>query len=133
MKCKDCQKMTPIGNTNETGCAICTAAVSYFLIQIENDCVFQPKEYTCGDCMHYRDADPACFTVEAEDSIYKSWDGTIKDTPCCGFEDYRINNVKNALADWLMRGYDIDEKLANLVKEFKEEFEIPWEPRNEEK
>lgn len=52
MKCKNCKYRKNIGNTSETGSAICSYSSSWFTVNIENNCRFIPekKALTCGDC-----------------------------------------------------------------------------------
>ena len=50
--CKNCKYKQDIGNTTETGAAICTNATSYLPINITDKCHLIPekKELKCSDC-----------------------------------------------------------------------------------
>lgn len=125
MKCKDCKHCKYIGNTEETRQGLCNAVLSYFPVVIDNQCVFKPKRYKCGDCDRLYN-DTACFTCRPEDSAYH------KNKLCAGFIDKKEVDVMNALVDWKLRGYNIEEKLEKVLKEFKEN-KIPFfEPKDSE-
>lgn len=125
MKCKDCKHCKYIGNTEETRQGLCSAVLSYFPVVIDNQCVFKPKRYKCDDCDRLYN-DTACFTCRPEDSAY------YKNKLCSGFIDKKEVDVMNALVDWKLRGYNIEEKLEKVLKEFKEN-KIPiFEPKDSE-
>ena len=125
MKCKDCKHCKYIGNTEETRQGLCSAVLSYFPVVIDNQCVFKPKRYKCDDCDRLYN-DTACFTCSPEDSAYH------KNKLCAGFIDKKEVDVMNALVDWKLRGYNIEEKLEKVLNNFKEN-EIPFfEPKDSE-
>lgn len=75
-------------------------------------CIYYPKEYTCGDCDRL-DNDFACMTCKAEDSAYHG------QHLCSGFIDKHEENVRQAIFDWYLRGYNIQEKVDTIIEEVK--------------
>ena len=71
MKCGKCKFKINIGNTEETGAALCSRVPSYFPINCKNDCHFLPrkKELYCKDCSRLG-RDTACMTAKENDKVY---------------------------------------------------------------
>jgi len=122
-KCKECARFLNIENTKETGMGLCSFPNSYFEVNQENDCVYIPKSYVCGDCarLHF---DDGCMTCQENDSAYHN--GHI----CGGFIDRRQENVEDALYDWKLRGYDID-AILNKIKYQVNSSELPFVKKDE--
>lgn len=87
MKCKNCKYRKNIGNTSETGSAICSYSSSWFPVNIENNChlISEKKELKCGDCSRLGE-DTACFDCSEDDSA-------IYNDNCA--EDLWMNGKKN--------------------------------------
>lgn len=47
MKCGKCKFKNNIGNTEETGAALCSRVPSYFPINCKDDCHFLPRKKSC--------------------------------------------------------------------------------------
>lgn len=137
MKCKNCKYRKNIGNTSETGSAICSYSSSWFPVNIENNCRFIPekKALTCGDCSRLGE-DTACFDCSENDSaIYNGqlcsmlsitlkfeykisaiYNGQL----CRGFVDEREEEFKQILMFWKVQGFYDREKINNFIDEFEE-------------
>ncbi len=115
MKCKNCKYRKNIGNTNETGSAICSYSSSWFPVNIENNCQLIPekKELTCGDCSRLGE-DTACFDCSEDDSAI--YNGQL----CRGFVDEREEEFKEILMFWKVQGFYDREKINKFIDEFEE-------------
>jgi len=72
----------------------------------------------CKNCHRFGN-DTACMTAAADDLVCQN--GHM----CIGFVDKHEVNVSAALYDWAMRGYNIREKLEEIVNNFEKEFKSP--------
>lgn len=115
MKCKNCKYRKNIGNTSETGSAICSYSSSWFPVNVENNCRFIPekKELTCGDCSRLGE-DTACFDCSEDDSAI--YNGQL----CRGFVDEREEEFKEILMFWKVQGFYDREKINKFIDEFEE-------------
>lgn len=105
MKCgKDCKFFNEIANTDE---CICSKYHSFELVPIGMDCPLEPKPYRCGDCVHFIEGDYACMTAKADDIV----------NGCPGFIDDRYYQMALTIADWIKRGLNYEEMVANAVAE----------------
>lgn len=123
MICKNCERCVRIGNTEEAGQGICSFPNEYIPVDINSECLFAPKPYTCGDCDRL-DSDAACMTCRAEDSAYH------REHLCGGFIDKKEVAILDGLIDWKLRGYDVKQKLEELIQEASE-YETPFVPKGE--
>ena len=121
MKCKDCKYMKTIANTDETGSAICGYPMSFFPIDVNDECHYAPKPLTCKDCDRFGN-DWACMTALEDDPVIGE-----NGHPCGGYIDRKETELYNILADWKMRGYNYRGKLFDVSQRFEEEFVVPWE------
>ena len=112
MHCKDCRFLNNVGNTEETGIAMCTYPSMWFPTGLDDECHYLPeaKELTCGDCANLGE-DFACSGYSADDSAY---DG---DRLCSGFSDKRIEDLWSMMVFWKQHGiYDRDKVIEALDK-----------------
>lgn len=118
--CRDCKYMQKIGNTDETGHALCTFQPSYQPTTLDTRCVFLPEtaELRCGDCARFGN-DFACFTCSAEDSAMS--DGRL----CAGFIDKHEEKLYNILAFWKLHNFYSRERINRILDDFEKEFKSP--------
>jgi len=121
MKCIECKRLNQIANTDETRQGICTYPMSYTPVCVDNECIFIPKELTCKDCDRFEN-DFACMTAQEDDLVMKDYG------MCGGFIDKGESEVYNILAQWVLRGVNAEEKLKEILDDFSENFEIPFQP-----
>lgn len=118
--CRDCKYMQKIGNTDETGHALCTFQPSYQPTTLDTRCVFLPEtaELRCGDCANFWN-DFACSNCAAEDSAMS--DGEL----CAGFIDEHENELYNILAFWKLHNFYSRERINRILDDFEKEFKSP--------
>lgn len=118
--CRDCKYMRKIGNTDETGHALCTFPSSFQPTTLDTRCVFLPEtaELRCSDCASFRN-DFACSTCAAEDSAMS--DGEL----CAGFIDEHENELYNILAFWKLHNFYSRERINRILDDFEKEFKSP--------
>lgn len=116
MKCEECRYKQDIGNTKETGAALCSRDTSYFPINCGDDCHFLPpnRELFCRDCVRFTD-DTACMTMEADDSAFDK-EGHL----CPGFIDLRENELIEILMFWKTQGLYDRAKIEGIINDFEE-------------
>lgn len=119
MKCRECKKFITIENTVETNMGVCSFPECYFPVNVNSECVYALKPYTCSDCDRLGE-DWACFTCRAEDSAYHS--GHL----CGGFIDKKELVVEEAITEWFIRGFDVKSKLNDILDNINLE-ELPIE------
>lgn len=115
MQCGKCKYKQNIGNTKETGAALCTRSTEYFPVQIEDDCYFIPqkRELVCGDCAGLRE-DFGCFAQSETDSAYQ--DGDL----CMGFIDLKEQEFKEILMFWKVQKLHDRAEIEKMVQEVDE-------------
>lgn len=115
MKCEKCKYKQAIGNTRETGAALCTKNTTYFPINCKDDCHFIPKmkELCCSDCVRFGE-DSACMTAEADDKVYS--DGRL----CGGFIDAKEEEFMKILMFWKVQNLYDRAKIEKMIDEFEE-------------
>ena len=107
MICRDCDKLNKIGNSEECGYGICTNVPYFFMVDMNEECVFEkPIILHCSNCSRFG-TDFACETVEA-DNISEN---------CPGFIDKREEGFRELLHFWDSRGIDVREKVEKILKE----------------
>lgn len=109
MICKDCKHFLKIENTESTRQGLCTYFDYLSPVIIDQNCVYLKGPYTCKDCARFG-KDFACMTCEAEDKS------------CSAFIDKYEEIVERALFDWKMRGFNIKEKVIDIVDHFEKTF-----------
>jgi len=119
MKCIECKHLNRIANTDETRQGICGYPMSFFPVCVDEECKYALAPYTCKDCDRFGN-DWACMTALEDDPVDSEYG------MCWGFIDKKESEVFSALAEWTLRGYDIQEKLDKVLKDFKEEFKSPF-------
>lgn len=99
MKCGKCKFKNNIGNTEETGAALCSRVPSYFPINCKDDCHFLPrkKELYCKDCSRLG-RDTACMTARENDKVYNNGQR------CGGFIDKKKMNSQRFYCSGNHRG-----------------------------
>lgn len=120
--CRCCKYMKKIGNTDETGQALCTFRPNYEPTTLDTRCRFLPEtaELRCGDCARLGN-DSACFTCSAEDSATP--DGEL----CFGFVDKHEEELFDILAFWKLHNVYSRERILNMIDRFENEFKSPLE------
>ena len=113
LKCKDCKYKADIGNTEETGAALCTRSMMYFPINVNDDCHYIPKlrPLQCQDCCNYLD-DPGCIGCQPDDSVY--FDGEL----CMGFYDKKKVDLQEILMFWMVQGLYNREEINKMLDKF---------------
>lgn len=120
LRCRDCKYMQKIGNTDETGAALCCYPDSYEPTTLDTACVFLPEtaELRCGDCARFGN-DFGCYTCSAEDSAIRNG------TPCLGFIDKNEDKLFGILAFWKNHGIYNRERIIKLLDRFESEYKSP--------
>ena len=113
MQCKNCKYKMNIGNTEETGSALCSYPESYFPVQVEDNCHYIPekKELTCGDCARLGN-DFGCAGMSEDDSAF------YRDSLCSQFIDKREDAFMEILMFWKSQGMYKREKINELIDSF---------------
>lgn len=119
MKCIECKKFITIENTEKTGTGVCSFPECYFPVDVNDNCIYTLKPYTCSNCDRLGE-DWACFTHRAEDSAYHG------DNLCSGFIDKKEIAVEDAITEWFIRGFDVKSKLNDILNRIDLE-ELPIE------
>lgn len=113
MKCEKCKYLQAIGNTVETGAALCTRNKSYFPVNCKDNCHFIPKkkELCCSDCARFGE-DFACFTAMADDKVYNNGNR------CDGFIDAKEEKFTEILMFWKANNLYSRDKIEKMIDEF---------------
>lgn len=113
MKCEQCRYKRDIGNTKETGAALCTRATSFFPVDCKDDCHFLPKkkESHCIDCSRLS-WDTACMNAEPQDAVYENGNR------CPGFLDRKEDEFTEILQFWKAQGWYDRAKIEQMLDEF---------------
>ena len=118
MKCRDCKHKMNIGNTEETGSAICSYSTMHKMIHLDDPCHFlqETAQLTCGDCdcLH---TDMGCFGCSPEDSPY--FGGKL----CDGYTDKKELEFYKILMFWKTHHYFDRDRIIGIIDDFEEEYE----------
>lgn len=108
--CKNCKFKKDIGNTTETGAAICTNTTAYFPINITDKCHLIPekKELKCSDCKCLTE-DFGCAGCSPEDSAYTN--GSL----CKGYTDNNLDQFEEIIKFWMVQGLYNREKINDML------------------
>lgn len=118
MKCENCKFRRNLGNTKETGKALCIYPASHFITDITDDCHILPvkKELTCQDCVNYYE-DPGCIGCLPDESAY------INGELCIQYRDKKMDDLEEILLYLKVQGlYDRD-KIIGILDEIEKPFE----------
>lgn len=120
MQCKDCFNLIRIQNTDECRQAICSVGNNWQPVNIDNECLYAPKQYTCKDCDHF-DNDYACMTAEPDDDA----------SSCAGFYPKEYNTLFKIAINFMQHGLNVEKEFMNAYKEAKQFYEqIPHDLEN---
>ncbi|MBQ2184411.1 MAG: hypothetical protein II399_07205, partial [Lachnospiraceae bacterium] len=103
-----------IANTDTTGQGMCTFPEFYEPTNINDDCMMEPRPYTCKDCERFG-CDFGCATCNPDDPV-DTEDSDGKKHRCLGFEDKYQTAVIEAICKWAARGEDVDKNLAECIE-----------------
>ena len=111
MICKDCEKMKKMANTDECRMGICSNAINYFMVNADDECVFErPIILHCSDCSRFEN-DYACLTVKADDIAEN----------CSGFIDKREEGFRELLHIWSEHDLKTNKEISEIVNRILEE------------
>ena len=113
--CKDCKYRMNIGNTEETGTALCSRPDSWFPVSLDDPCHFLPRKrrYTCFDCLNYGN-DPGCMGMRPDEEPYWGKDKQL----CHDFEEKYTEELYDILNAWYsLDKYDRD-KIIGMLDDF---------------
>ena len=112
MICEMCKYKHDIGNSRETGAALCTRSSSYFPINYNDNCHFIPqkRELVCSDCARFGE-DFACIEAKADSKAY------INEKICAGFIDAKKEQFEMILMFWKVQGMYDRSKIEKIIDE----------------
>jgi len=111
MICKDCDKMKKMGNSNECGYGICTNSPSFFMVSMNDECVFEKEIILhCSDCSRFN-SDYVCLTVNADDVAEN----------CAGFIDKREEGFRSLLHHWSEHDLKMNKEICDIVNRILED------------
>ena len=125
MQCKDCKYKWNIGNTDETGYAICSYPDMHMPVNVNDPCHFilTQRSLKCGDCENLYE-DTACMGCQPEDSAYHN--GKL----CKDYRDKKEAELSEILSFWKSRNYYDRNRIERLIDEFERSYNDLTEQQN---
>jgi hypothetical protein len=114
LNCYNCKYFKRIANTDETGMGVCSFSASFDPVDVEQikktGCPYQIKKcpITCGDCNHFAENDPACFTADEFDDA----------SDCAGFVSFDFQKAEGILTKLVLKGQCTTEQMTAWMSDF---------------